>query len=399
MKIDEPYLLIDIDDEKIIFFVVKFDNQLNSEIVNSKVIESQGILNGRITDVEKSCKIIKKNLTLIENEINYIFKDATIIINPDNTECLNISGYKKLNGSQVLEEDVAYILNDIKKIVTDNKQKYSLIHLFNSNFSIDKNNLNNLPLGLYGDFYNQDMTFFIVEKNNLKNFKSTLNNSEINIERIILKPFAEGIKLLSKNSSEKKITTIKLGKKRSNISLFKNHSFIYSENFDFGSDLIIKDVAKLCSIDFDNSSRILTDIVFSKVESNKEIEYLDKKYFKEIPFRKITLELLIDIFNSRLDEIFEIIYDKNINLVNLKSNNVINIIVEDQELSVNINHSLDKNFSGKSKILFHKLDKDYLLSACLGATELIGKGWSKEAIPIIQSKKSTISRILSNIFN
>ena len=195
--------------------------------------------------------------------------------------------------------------------------------------------------------------------------------------------------------SLKKITTIKLGKKRSNISLFKNHSFIYSENFDFGSDLIIKDVAKLCSIDFDNSSRILTDIVFSKVESNKEIEYLDKKYFKEIPFRKITLELLIDIFNSRLDEIFEIIYDKNINLVNLKSNNVINIIVEDQELSVNINHSLDKNFSGKSKILFHKLDKDYLLSACLGATELIGKGWSKEAIPIIQSKKSTISRILS----
>ena len=177
MKIDEPYLLIDIDDEKIIFFVVKFDNQLNSEIVNSKVIESQGILNGRITDVEKSSKIIKKNLTLIENEINYIFKDATIIINPDNTECLNISGYKKLNGSQVLEEDVAYILNDIKKIVTDNKQKYSLIHLFNSNFSIDKNNLNNLPLGLYGDFYNQDMTFFIVEKNNLKNFKSTLNNS------------------------------------------------------------------------------------------------------------------------------------------------------------------------------------------------------------------------------
>ena len=58
---------------------------------------------------------------------------------------------------------ITVILNDIKKIILDSEKNYSLVHLFNSNFSLDSDNLENLPIGLFGEFYNQNMTFFLIE--------------------------------------------------------------------------------------------------------------------------------------------------------------------------------------------------------------------------------------------
>ena len=44
------------------------------------------------------------------------------------------------------------------------------------------------------------------------------------------------------------------------------------------------------------------------------------------------------------------------------------------------------------------MTQDEHLNACLMSAELIGKGWEKEAIPTIQTKKSIISRIFSIFF-
>ena len=38
----------------------------------------------------------------------------TIVIDNFNCESLNISGFKRLNGSQILKENISYILNSLK---------------------------------------------------------------------------------------------------------------------------------------------------------------------------------------------------------------------------------------------------------------------------------------------
>ena len=55
-------------------------------------------------------------------------------------------------------------------------------------------------------------------------------------------------------------------------------------------------------------------------------------------------------------------------------------------------------FPKNQKVFFDKLTQDENLGACMGSAELMGKGWEREAIPIIQTKKSIISRIFNTIF-
>ena len=218
MKLNKPYLIINLNDSKIIFFIISFDEKKNYKLIKNIIVDSEGIQKGKIVDIDLVVKLIKKTVNSVEDELNIFFSEASIIINPDNVNCINISGYKKLNGSQVSKEDIAYILNDIKKIISINEEKDSLVHLFNSNFSIDSDNLENLPIGLFGEFYNQNMTFFLVNKNILKNLKLVFNNCGINIDRIILKSFVEGINFLLENKQNQNLTIITLENKRISIS-------------------------------------------------------------------------------------------------------------------------------------------------------------------------------------
>ena len=399
MKLNEPYLIIDINDNKIIIFVISFNEKNNFKILKKNILNSTGIQNGRITDIEIASQLIKKSINNIEEDISYFFSNVTVIINPNEINCLNISGYKKLNGSQVSNEDVTYILNDIKKIILENENNYSLVHLFNSNFSLDSDNLENLPIGLFGEFYNQNMTFFLANKNTLKNIKSVFNNCGLNIEKIILKSFAEGVNLLSNTNPDKNFTILRLEKNRINISLFKNKSFIFTEDFDFGLNLIIKDISKLCSLNIEEGEHFINEVELKNIIENNSEAYLEKKYFYSSPYRKIKYQLILDIFSARLEELFEICCTKNINTKNLKNSDKIYVYIDANKIQKNVQYVLDKSKLTILDRIFNCSSEENLFSGVIGACELISKGWEKEAIPITYKKNSFISGFFSKLFN
>ena len=400
MKLNEPYLIIELNDSKIIFFVISYDEDRDYKLIKNIIVDSDGILNGRIIDVVIVTKLIKKIINSLEDEMNHFFSKASIVINPKNVNSLNISGYKKLNGAQVSKGDIAYILNDIKKIISLTENKYSVIHLFNSSFSLDSDNLENLPIGLFGEFYNQNMTFFLVQKNILKNIKLVFNNCGINIDRIILKPFVEGINFLLKYKNHKNFTVLTIEGKNINISIFKNKSYVLTQDFDFGADLIIKDISKLCSLKINE-----VEFFLKEINLNSEIEIdadscLNKKFFSTSPYRKIKHQLILDIITARLDELVEICYENNKNLDYFrKSNNAIYVIISKDEHLKNIQFALQKNRLIDSRFIFGQNVDDNLLFSLNGAAELIGRGWEKEAIPVIQPNKSLISTFFSRLFS
>ena len=399
MQLNKPYLIIDLNDNQVIFFVVSFNEKKNFKILKKIILEAIGIQNGRIINIEAVSQLLKKTINLIEDDINFYFSNVTVIINPNQINCLNVSGYKKLNGSQISNKDIVYILNDIKKIILDSENNYSLIHLFNSNFSLDSDNLENLPIGLFGEFYNQNMTFFLVNKNIIKNIKSVFNNCGLDVEKIVLKSFAEGIYLLSNNKSDKNFTILRLEKNRINISLFKNKSYVFAEEFNFGFNLIIKDISKLCSLKIEEVENLIKKIKLNNIIENNNEPYLEKKYFYISPYRKIKYQLILDIITARADELFEVCYEKNMNIKNLKNGGKIYIYIEPAEYYQNIKYAFESGKGTDLEFYFNNNIEQKLLAGVHGACELIGKGWEKEAIPITHKKKSLLSSFFSRLFN
>ena len=192
MKISSLTLYLEINNSKFNFFVWKDEENNISKIIYESNTPLIGIQNNRISDLEKSFELIKQNIYFIEQKLNYTFKDIVVILENFNPSFINLAGFKKLNGSQVLRENITYILNTLKSYINEIYSNKEILHIFNSRFSLDSKKIENLPIGLFGDFYSHELSFILINLNDYKNLKNILDKCNLKIKKIILKSFIKG---------------------------------------------------------------------------------------------------------------------------------------------------------------------------------------------------------------
>ena len=398
MEIDNLALFIEINHTNYIFIAGQYDENQNFKIIEKIITPNSGIEKNKFISIEKANEEIKKNTAIIEKKLNFIFKDVILLIDNFYYSSINISGFKRLNGSQVLKENISYILNSLKLAITENEKQKTILHIFNSKSVLDGTMVENLPIGLFGDFYNHELTFFLIRNNDLKNIKQIFNKINLNVKKIFLKNFSEGVQLINKEKNTETFFKIKLSKDESHISFFENAAFRYSENFNFGTDIIFKDIVKVCSIDKEIIKNFLSD-KFSKNKDFDDNEFLEEKYFTKQNYRKIRKKLIVDIASARIDEIANIIFNSNTNIRTFKLENVkIYLIIEDNLIFDNFKDYFKLYFSNKNKFASHIIDDFDINELIINTANLITHGWKKEAIPVTQIKNSLITRIFKTLF-
>jgi len=398
MQSDIPTLFVEINLSNIIFAFGTYDENQNFKVIDKVIVPNKDINKNKFTNIIQAQEIIKKNIEIIEKKSNYIFKEVIVILDNFEFLCLNISGFKKLNGSQVLKENIFYILNSLKLSVTEHEKEKTILHIFNSKSVLDGICNDNLPIGLFGDFYNHELSFFMVANNDLKNIKQIFNKNNLNVKKILIKQFIEGTHLINQNNDSEIFFKIKITKNNSYIYFFEKSSLKYVESFKFGTDIIFKDIEKVCSLHHETVEKILSDnfIDNKNFENN---EFLEKKYFINENYRKIRKKLILDIADVRINEIVNIIFNNNINLKFFKKNyGKIFLFIEDQPTLKNFKKNFKSYFSQNINFktnLIHDLEVDLII---MNAAKILIQGWKKEAIPMTQTKSSLITRIFKSLF-
>ena len=390
-------LYLEINDLNFIFFITENDNDNDLKVKYKLITPLKGIENNRVSDLKKISDTIKENIFLIEKKFNHTFKEIILILENFDPKFINFTGFKKLNGSQIIRENITYILNTLKSCVDKTETKYNILHIFNSNYRLDKEKIDNLPIGLFGDFYSHELSFNLINKNDFRNLENILNNCNLKIKKIFLKSFITGANISDNNLDINTFFKIKIKQDISKIFYFENNSLKYEQNFKFGSNLILKDISKITSLKKDIIEIILNEITFDK--NILEEELIDENFFKDFPYRKIKKKLIYDISLARIEEILDIIIFKNIN-INFynKQSNAIFFEIENELYSKSLKEFFKKilksnNFEVKS---FNKLSDEKMLET---VNKLVHFGWKKEAIPITHLKKSIIARFFDAIFD
>ena len=386
-------LIIELDNDKIKYAVFKTNEDLDYKLLTNKISKNAGIKKGKIFDFEYSTKIINNDLHEIEKNVNRVFKNITVVLNQKDIFCTNLCGFKKLNGSKVEKRDLDYILNEAKNSVSGNQKNNSILHILNSNFILDKTKQEKAPLNIFGDHLSLHMTFVSIPDNNLKNIKEIFNHSDLKIERIISKPFAENINLLNSNKKLKNYISINIGNELSTISLCQDSSLVFFKTFPFGSNSIYNDINQLCSL-----SKNEAKIVIENLDNNKST-YIDKKFFINSDYKKLSLNHFKEIINARVKEMIDYTFNNNkdINYYEKKIGKI-NIFFEDINIYKNLGEIFKKYIDVKDeKILVENFTYNDF-GTLYGAAELIFKGWPNEALPLSIKKKSIISGFFDRFF-
>ena len=73
-----PKLFISIGDVEISLIVGNNNDQNSFEILEKLILPIDGISENRIVDLDKITNVIKKNIFIIEQKVNYTFKDIVM---------------------------------------------------------------------------------------------------------------------------------------------------------------------------------------------------------------------------------------------------------------------------------------------------------------------------------
>ena len=398
MKLLDPNLFLEINKKNFSFFLGDKDESNNLNIIYKLDIPIQGIDENGFFNFEKSFNIIKENIYLIEQKFNYTFKEILIILDNFNLEYVNLAGFKNLNGSQILKENIYYILNTIKSYVDEIETKKTILHIFNSRFLLDKKELENLPVGLFGDFYSHELSFILFKNNDYNNLKRIFEKCNLKIKKIFINSFIEGAYLSENSLKTKNFFHVQINEQNTKLLYFENNSLKFEQKFNFGSDIVLRDISKITSLKKQNIEKILSEIPLKK--DFYEDELLEEKYFIESNYTKIKKKLIYDIANARVQEISERVLFKNINLGYYLKKIKINILTGNKNPQFEHLKDLFKlHFSLKGEFdvdILEDLPKDELLRKTF---EIANYGWEKEAIPLTHNKKTILARIFDLFFN
>ena len=220
MKTFSPTLYLEINNLNFVFFTGEIDEQNNFNIIHKLKVPIVGIKNNRIFEFEKVFKKIKENIYLIEQNLNHTFKEVVLILENFNLKFINFTGFKKLNGSQVLRENITYILNTLKSEVDTIETKNTILHIFNSKFYLDKKENENLPIGLFGDFYSHELSFVLIDNNDYKNLLNIFEKCNLKLNKILVKSFIENACISEDNEKINSFFQIKVNNDKSKIIYF-----------------------------------------------------------------------------------------------------------------------------------------------------------------------------------
>ena len=391
-------LFVSISNSEISFITGQKNDQNIFEIFEKLTLSSDGLINNGITDLDRITNFIKKNILIIEQKVNYTFKDVNVILSDFNIYFLNLCGFKRLNGTQISKENITYILNSLKSNVDKFEKNKKILHIFNSEFCLDKKKLDNLPIGLFGDFYSHELSFNLINKNDHKNLENIFKRCNLKIKKILLESFIKGTLI---NDSDSKIETffyIQIYKKESKIFYIENNSIKYEQKFDFGTDIILNDICKIISLSKNEVKNIIRDN--KNIKKISKLDLLEEKYFKNVQYRKIKKKLIDEIADARINELRDLFYLKNINLKK-SLNNVKNIILEiDDQQNINcFRGTYENSFSLNNMYEVKILEKILIDEIAKKASNIVHFGWKKEAVPFINPRKSLISRLFEQLFS
>ena len=384
MQNNNPVLFIEINNSNFIFYVIKHLEDKSIKILYEKRIPLQGINNNKISNFDLISEIFKNNIYSIEKKIDFTFKEAIILIDNLEHTLINLTGYKKLNGSQLSKDNVTYLLNSLKLLINENEKDNTILHIFNSKYLLDKKEIENLPIGLFGNFYSHELSFFMINTNDHKNLNNILNNCNLKLKKIISKNFVDGANFINEN-------------KESSLIFFENSSLRFIEDFRFGFEIILKDISKITNLEIENIKNILNDYDFNAENLDKVI--IEKKYFKNCNFRKINIKLIKDIAEARILELSEIILIKNININNFLKRKIPIFLKISNKYNFKCFELIYENlFSCNNKFNVNLISDNSSEKMLDSANNIVQYGWKKEAIPIVNEKKSIISRLFGLIF-
>ncbi len=242
-----------------------------------------------------------------------------------------------------------------------------------------------------------EIKFICINKLFIDNISNTFKRNNLKITNLYCSSYVKSIYCKKKNDYKENIIFLDIGFERTSGLIFNNIQFDFFNSIPLGSNNITKDISKVLKLNLDYAEDL--KIKYNKEENDFNLNQTNSNEinpYSEIFEKKISIDLLKQIIEARVDEITEIVVFKSNYFKNLNTQTKPKLIISgggSQLLYNNYNLSFKKLIS--ELIIFNKNDS----YACQAGFDYHQSDESFLTKTKIKAKKTGFFEAFFNIFS
>ena len=287
---------------------------------SSERIYSSNIKIDDVLENENIDKSLKKLVRDAEKELSTHLVDVNVLYDSTEFNFIDFSIKKSFDQPTLISKHYKSLVEEAKFIISENNFRDQVIHIDINNIIVDDNKkLENKFHDIKIKSLILEIKFICLKKSLIKNLSNKFKKNNLNILYIYCSSYVKSFFYKKSIDTRKYIIFLDIGYDRTSALFFNNNKLQFINSVPIGGNNITKDISKVLKLDISYSEDLKTkfnknetEIPFNKISTN------DINLFSEISEKNISIDLLKQVIQARVDEIINISiiqnnYFKNIN--------------------------------------------------------------------------------------
>ena len=346
MAIGDIIVGVDIGTTKVATVIGEVNNFEQIETICNTSYKCSGLKKGKIINEDEISLSLAKTIKEAEDETNLKINSAYVTIPGKYVTIVQNSITKEVKDkySGVSIRDVQSAIMQVKDIeIPDGK---TLIDIVPDKIILENGTVVADPVGSLSSSFTISAQVILADKEYVRQLNSIFKKSGLEIDGIVPITLAERNLVLDSNELHDNIAIIDVGAENTDIGVFENSSFIYTNSIPLGGENITNDIAVVLNITEEEADKLKrqyglalksfidndNDIILNTCKDNNKNKIIKSSE-------------LIEIIEARIEEMFSIInkdltnqgMKPRINNIVLTGQGIVNISKSDVAGKINLN--------------------------------------------------------------
>jgi len=295
---------LDIGTSKVCAVVGEMTEQ-GVEIIGLGSHASQGLRKGVVINIEATVSSVKKAVEeaalMAGCEIHTVFTT----ISGGHIKAFNSHGIVAVKNQEVAQRDLERVIDAAKAVAIPMDRE--VLHVLPQDYIIDEQDGIKEPLGMSGVRLEAKVHIVTGSVTSAQNIVKCCNRTGLNVAEIVLAPLAAAEAVLTDEERELGVVLVDMGGGTTDIALYHDGTLKHTAVLGIGGNHVTNDIAAGLRTPFNDAERIKQRYGFARARMVTGDERVEVPSFAGKSGGTVSRQILCEIIEPRLDEIFELV--------------------------------------------------------------------------------------------
>jgi cell division protein FtsA len=296
---------LDIGTTKVCALVGRRDDHGRVEILGTGKVESEGVMRGVVSNIEKTVRAISEARRLAEQSSGETFDVVHVGIAGQHIKSLQHRGMLMRDNAQseIGQRDIDRLIGDMHKLVLPPGDK--ILHVIPQEYTVDNEQGIVDPIGMSGSKLEANFHIITGQITASNNINRCVERAGLHMANVTLEPIASSASVLYDDEKYAGVALVDIGGGTTDITIFQEGIIRHTAVIPFGGHVITKDIKAGCTVMEEHAEKLKVNYgsaLASEVYENRMIVIpgLRGREPKEISEKNLAL-----IIQARAEEILE----------------------------------------------------------------------------------------------